>query len=403
MSYSFIRLLCAVPAAAIVGCTGLDVGSDAQSSPGGGILTITIDPSPGDTTTASGPTDPTTGSLETSNDLDTSSTSDAGATGTTSDDSTTDISVPDLPGEACEVLQIAGESVLRPVDILFAIDTSGSMAQETQAAAANMNAFSQLIADSGADAHVVLVAEPSMCIAPPLGSGQCAGKDDNPDRFVHLDVTVDSHDALEQILATAPQWKQQLRPNGTTHVVVVSDDDSSMKLVEFHTKFLALGPGFSDYTFHAIVSPVDPDTSECDQDPACCSITADKGLVYLQLVAKTGGVFGNLCDQDFTPVFAALAKQIVESAPISCTWAMPDASQGSYDYESASVRYALDGADFLPMAQVAHPAMCPQGQPAWFYDDPDAPTQITACPWTCSYLAGSTKTRVDIQLPCLPG
>lgn len=401
MSHLFVRILSAIAVAAGAGCAEPNVGLDTQHSTAGGIYTVTIDP-PGGTSSTSGEAETAGHFPGTTDNSDASSVSDAGGTSTPSDDSATDVSFPDLPGETCEVLQIEGESVLRPVDILFAIDTSGSMAAETQSVVANMNAFSQLIADSGADARVVLIAAPSMCIAPPLGSGQCAGNDDNPDRFVHLDVTVGSHDALEKILATAPQWKPQLRPDGATHVVVISDDDSSMKLVEFHTKLSALGPGLSDYTFHAIVSSVDPDTSECDQEPACCDLTADKGLVYLQLVAKTGGVFGNLCDQDFTPVFAALAEKIVESAPISCTWALPNTGQGYYDYDAASVRYALNGADFSTMAHVAHPGMCPQGQPAWHYDDPENPTGIAACPWTCSYLANSAKTRVDIELQCLP-
>lgn len=401
MSHLFVRFLSALHVAAIAGCTDSAVELDAHHSTGG-IITVTIGSSPNASSSTSGGAETVGQFSDTAGTIDTSDISDAGGTSAVSSDSSTGISFPDLPGEACEVLHIAGESVLRPVDILFAIDTSGSMAQEAQAVAANMNAFSQLITASGADAHVVLIADPSMCIAPPLGSGLCAGSDDNPDRFVHLDVTVGSNNALERILATAPQWKQQLRPNGTTHVVVVSDDDSSMNFVEFHTKFSALGPGFSGYTFHAIVSPVDPGTSECDQDPACCNITADKGVVYLQLVAKTGGVFGDLCDQDFAPVFAALAEKIVESAPISCTWSLADANQASYNYDAASVRYALNGVDFSPMAQVAYPGMCPQGKPAWYYDHPEAPTQIVACPWTCSYLAGSAKTRVDIDLPCLP-
>lgn len=306
---------------------------------------------------------------------------------------------PDLPNETCEVLQIEGESVLRPVDIIFAVDTSGSMAQEAESVAANMNAFSQLIVDSGVDAHVVLIAAPTMCIAPPLGSGQCSGADENPDRFVHIDTTVGSNDALAKILETAPQWKPYLRPGAAKHVVVVSDDDSAMKLPEFHTKFSALDVG--DYSFHAIVSALDPDTSECAQDLECCILTAEKGLVYLQLVAKTGGVFGDLCEQDFAPVFSVMAEHIADSAPIACSWPLPEADGSMYDYSGASVSYALDGTNFATMDQVGHAGGCPQGKPAWYYDNAQAPSEILACPWTCSDLGASSTTRVHIELSCL--
>jgi hypothetical protein len=388
------HVLCSL--AVIGACAEPEVEPDTQHPMATGIVTLPT-PDVHGVTSSSGAADET-GKFGTTG----STAAELGSTSEIAGEGSTDVSYPDLPGQTCEALQIEGESVIRPVDIIFAIDTSGSMTQEAESVAANMNAFSKLIVDSGADAHVVLIADDSMCIAPPLGSGQCAGADDNPEEFVHLDVTVNSHDALSKILATAPQWKPQLRADGAKHVVVVSDDDSSMKLVEFHTKFSALGPGFSDYTFHAIVSPIDPDTNECDKDSACCKITADKGLVYLQLVAKTGGVFGDLCDQDFAPVFVALAEKIVKSAPISCAWPLPEPGFTPYDYAAAAVRYALNGVDFLTMEQVAQVGVCPQGKPAWYYDNAQAPAQIVACPWTCLYLATSSDTRVDIELPCKP-
>ena len=396
-SNSILHILCSYQITVLGGCAGPEHEPNAHGPTTTGIVTLPLDPTDiHDTSSTTGATDGA-GNVE-----GTAASGEPGTTGALGSEGTTAVTYPDLPSQTCETLQIAGESVVRPVDIIFAIDTSGSMAQETASVVANMNAFSQLIVESGADAHVILIADASMCIAPPLGSGQCAGSDDKPEAFTHLDITVGSNDALERILDSAAQWLPHLRPDAAKHLVVVSDDDSSMKIVEFHTKFSALGPGFGDYTFHAIASPIDPDTNECDKDQACCQLTADKGLVYLQLVAKTGGVFGDLCDQDFAPVFVALAGEIVESAPISCAWTLPDAGASAYDYAGASVSYALDGVDFSAMAQVAHAGLCPQGKPSWHYDDEQAPSRIEACPWTCTYLATSTLTRVDIELPCVP-
>lgn len=315
-------------------------------------------------------------------------------------DWTTTSGAPDLPTSTCETLQLVGETTIKPVDILFAIDTSGSMSQEAASVVANMNDFSAQIVASGADARVVLIAADSMCIDPPLGSGQCDGADDNPDRYLHVGEVVNSTDSLDVILETSDQWIGFMRPDAARHVVVVSDDNATMKPEQFHAKFTAL-PGSAGYTFHAIVSALDPD-GECGSDPACCDLTADEGTVYLQLIAKTGGVFGDLCDQDFAPVFAALAAHIVETAPIGCTWPLPPPGEDAYDYAAADVRFTLDGAAYSDMNRVADLVACPTGVPAWYYDDPETPTQLLACPWTCDLLTASPAASVAIDLPCLP-
>lgn len=325
-------------------------------------------------------------------------------TGGGSDDGevwTTTTSAPDLPNSTCKTVQLSGETVARPVDILFAIDTSSSMSQEAASVIANMNAFSGQIVASGIDARVVLIASQSMCIAPPLGSGLCGGADDSPGRFLHIDEVVNSDDALEKILTTANGWRSFLREDATRHVVVVSDDDSAMPAINFYSKFSTLLPGDGSFIFHGIVSALDPD-SECGSDPACCDLTADEGTVYLQLIAKTGGVFGDLCDQDFAPVFAALAAYIADTAPIGCAWTLPPSNEDPYDYAATVVRVTLDGDAFADATQVAGPAACPPGVFAWYFDNPQAPAQLHACPWTCDQLTAAPAASVTIELPCLP-
>ena len=56
-------------------------------------------------------------------------------------------------------------------------------------------------------------------------------------------------------------------------------------------------PKIDSYTFHAIVS-----TQWCDDAAAL-------GFVYMGLVKDTGGVLGNLCKQDFAPVWNEVSKQ----------------------------------------------------------------------------------------------
>ena len=58
----------------------------------------------------------------------------------------------------------------------------------------------------------------------------------------------------------------------------------------------------------------------------CCTYAAPggEGVPYRELVQQTGGEMGDLCLQDFDPVFDVLAGAVVESATLSCEWAIPE-------------------------------------------------------------------------------
>ena len=119
--------------------------------------------------------------------------------------------------------------------------------------------------------------------------------------------TVSSSNALEVILNTHNLWLSSMRDNSIKHVVVISDDNSSMPAATFDAMFSDLDLDYQNYVFHAIVAFDDPDPFECLGGLSnCCAgaipISADVGQVYIDLAAQTGGVTGDLCDQQFGPV-----------------------------------------------------------------------------------------------------
>src|SRR6185295_6255956 len=84
-------------------------------------------------------------------------------------------------GECFGVSQKA-ENTVRPVDIIMAIDNSGSMTFEAGEVQNNMNTFASAILNQGIDVHVVIISEDGppvpfgsngVCIPGPLGSGAC--------------------------------------------------------------------------------------------------------------------------------------------------------------------------------------------------------------------------------------
>jgi hypothetical protein len=297
-------------------------------------------------------------------------------------------------GSCAEVSEQA-QNQLQPADIVLAIDQSGSMDQETQWVEQQLNGFAQQITASGIDVHVVVIAgkpgsENGFCVPGPLGSGSCPN-DDNPPILQHINQHVDSHDALSRILNTFSSWQSAMRDNAAKHIIVITDDDAEgTKATEFHQAVLAQGGMYTDYKFHAIVAS----TSSCP--PA-----ADEGKEYKKLQQWTGGVFGDLCQQAFQPVWDAVSTQLAAGAVLACEWDIPAAPEGEvFDATRVNVEVSLDGGSPEPIGYVNSPAECSSVADGWYYDDPSDPSKISVCPDTCDAMQGAANASVSIKFGC---
>jgi hypothetical protein len=317
-------------------------------------------------------------------------------------------------GGSCASLSSEAESEIQPADIIIAVDTSGSMDEESAEVQANLNNFAAIILASGVDAHVVLIADESVCIPAMLGSGSCPG-DENLPAYRHVVQTVNSNDALQVILSTYPQWKDTLRPNASKTIAVVSDDESDLSANDFTNQLLALDPPtFQGFKFDAIVSFDDPQAcltacflSGCVGCGACCPscmpLAAAEGGVYKQLVQQTTGVIGDLCQQDFDPVFADMATSVVQGSGISCDYPIPAVPGGDpIDPTKVNVNYTPGGTmDSQPIGYVpGGQAACGAQNGGWYYDDPQNPTTIIMCPSTCAALQGDAMGKVEVLFGC---
>lgn len=324
--------------------------------------------------------------------------------------------------EACAGISATASAELQPADIIIAVDTSGSMDQEIAQVQENLNNFASIITGSGIDAHVVLIADATMCIPAPLGSGQCSGADEKLPTYRHVVQTVASTDGLQVILSTYPQWKDALRANATKTIAMVTDDNSAISAAEFTSQLLALDPpAFQGFKFHAIASLIDPDSVQftclncafqgmlscnncaekcCDKMLGCTPLPADKGQVYIELVQQTGGIIGDLCIQDFGPVFQDMATGVVQSAQLSCEYDIPPPPQGeALDPKKVNVNYTPSGQAEMPILFVSAPGDCGV-KGGWYYDDPNAPTKIVMCPTTCDTLKADTTGKIDVLFGC---
>lgn len=293
-------------------------------------------------------------------------------------------------------------TTVRPADIIFAIDSSTSMVQEIEFVQMYMNEFSEQIVASGIDVRVILIAgAQDVCIGAPLGSGQCApmGDDTNLPSYVHIPQPVGSNDALTQIIDTYPLWQQYLRPEATKSFVVITDDNATTNNVRreprvnsaqlFTEELAMLDPMmFQEWTFNGVY---------CFTD---CPESFAVGTVYAELVEATMGVGGDLCLQDFQPVFDRLAKQIITNAgsTIACEWELPPPVAGqSFSRDLVEVARTT-GAGTTPLARVNTEADCANG--GWYFNSLLNPTQILACPNTCMEMQNQSGGKIDITFGC---
>ena len=292
----------------------------------------------------------------------------------------------DVEEEACVATEVTADNASAPVDIIWAVDSSGSMDYENRMVQDNLNRFSTRISASGIDHHVILIGEADqMNVPPPLGGSEY---------FMHIDDKVDSEDALEKLLQHYPTYRTFLREGAVRHFVVVSDDNSSLSSGEFNIAVgLLIDPGFPDgYTFHSIVA--------FGSIPIIGCITgAWTGHEYLALSDLTGGVKQSICQTNWGPIFDALEAAIAVVTELPCVYDIPPPPEGEeLEPDMVNVVYTAGDGTVTTIPMVPDAGSC--GPLGWYYDNPDFPTQIIVCPDTCILLQSDTMGKVNIAFGC---
>jgi hypothetical protein len=311
--------------------------------------------------------------------------------------------------DECESIDEVAGIGLQPADIIVVVDNSGSMDAEAGFVQASMQPFSTQVFLAGIDAHVVLISaddtsDAGICLPTPLGSGMCPD-DTNLPGYLHVVDSVGSNDGLQKIIQHHATWAPQMRATANKHIIVITDDDSDLSANDFNTMFLALDPTYAGYRAHAIASPEDP-VIACLGQTTCCPfgpLSAALSQEYIDLAALTGGLFGNLCEQEFGPIFTAVAEQVIEGSALACEYTIPPVPQGeTFDPAQVNVEFFDGGGvSLLDLGYVEGAAACAGVGNGWYYDDPAMPSTILLCPQTCDAVQGfPPMSRVSIKFGC---
>ena len=302
--------------------------------------------------------------------------------------------------------------------------------------------------------------ETGICIGAPLGGHDCSDPDPredgtsgtqpltNTERFFHYSENIESTDAWCQILNRFNQaehaddhpgvsgegWKVYARSEAFKSFVVITDDqvDCEFDDVEyddentaagaeraaaaFDRALLALSPeqfGTSaerNYNFYSIVGvaenepatmpwlPVDPiNVDECRAND---NNVETAGTGYQALSVLTGGLRYPICENgNFDAIFRAIAQGIVQGAELSCEYDIPAPPDGQVlDPNRVNLLFQPDVGDGVQFFRTPSVLECGEDG-GWYYDDPNAPTRVLACPSTCDFLRAATG-EVEVQFGC---
>jgi len=347
---------------------------------------------------------------------------------------------------ACATASAVAKTELLPVDIIWMVDNSASMAPAVAEVKAGLNNFAALIAAKSLDYKVIMLSIKSktspitvagstrypVCIPPPLaGDADCG----NGPRFFQSSVDIKSTQPLEQFIGTLDQtdgyklgqerggepWKPELRPTASRTIVVVTDDNARFSATDFETfaggknpfNSLTLPPGildasragmFTGYLFAGLYgwgSETDPSV-KCKYSDG--TFPPASGAVYTTLVKKTGGPRAKLCDGKaaWGPFFDAVATAVAKTAKLSCELAIPPPSTGTLDPTAVNVNIVA-GTTTTLVPKVTGAGACGIGL-GWYYDSETAPKKIILCPAACDLANSSVGVdkagKIDVLFGC---
>lgn len=236
-----------------------------------------------------------------------STTSTATTTDETTEDHTTteeqqkrlDTGVDSLENGRIKQAFLAASSIRsQMVDVVFAVDTSASMAEEKANLEKNMNQFLTILEQEAptADFQIFMIGEDFKF-----------PKDEQ--KISRVDVRVDSHNALmllkdffnDEIVLTKKPRQEAMK-----QLVVISDDNARDVTAPLFLDFMENSPMFAaGAAFNGFIG-----LDSSVQNPQCRLMEVGKEYLTIAADRKFGGMIQDLCQQDWSKLLQSLAKKI---------------------------------------------------------------------------------------------
>lgn len=354
---------------------------------------------------------------------------------------------------ACGSVKAAATLMKAPVDVIFVIDNSGSMASEITAVQNNINSsFATIIKNSGIDYRIIMVSrhglvnpDESICITAPLsGNATCStaapinpASPQNTANFFHYSVEIGSNDAFERILATyrladttarggfnlAPQgWAAWLRANAKKTFIMITDDNATTNLpggaagtaANFDTALLALDPAQfgtaqnRNYIYHSISGVVENPAGATTPWPPTAAVQTTKctgnggdsvnpSQEHQRLSILTGGIRYPVCQYtNYDAVFQTVAAGVISGAKVACDFDVPaPPPMKEFKLDTAQLEFTPgNGGPARIFNQVADAAACTTDS---FYIQNK---HVYLCGTTCTDVQADSGAKIEFLLEC---
>jgi hypothetical protein len=292
-------------------------------------------------------------------------------------------------------------------DVVFVVENTLPLVDAVTALEDTLGPFYERLRASGDDPRIALVSclgstcnrlnlDLGLCVPPPLGAEDgCFGlapDDSNPPRYTRVNQSVGASAALSVLVESADTWNAALREGTTRHLVLLSEGGGARRAEDVLSGLL--GQGVEDFVVHALV----PDCENADLLDPCCQLRGrNSSAAYSELVARTGGVQGNLCQDGVPEAIERVNLAIEAQTRIACEWSFPEALRG-LDADTWSV--ALKDGDRPIRIGRVEAERCQDVQHAFFVDDPADPTRVRLCPQTCAWLQGRAAAELVLEGGC---
>lgn len=330
-------------------------------------------------------------------------------------------------GGACATTTAA--AIKPPVDVIFAIDQSGSMSDDIANVKLNINKLSDNLKKTGLDYRVIMIAGYNtssvdngnvarstsatyqVCVPAPLGGATCGAPTAN---FRASNVHIESYDSLKSIVnsydftGADTRWNNFLRPAATKVFVPITDDNSNysgtstfygLSADQFDTQILAKSSvQFGTKTKrNYVVYPIIGAPAYPAETPKCGTNAVNEGPEYIKLAKLTKGKWFPICLSDFGPVFTEMAKSI--ATRVACELGIPTPPTGEkIDYNKVNVTYTPSASGSGETVTFDDKLPCESGANGWQYNADK--TKIVLCGDACKKVQADLGAKVTVEFGC---
>lgn len=203
-----------------------------------------------------------------------------------------------------EMFSVSATNAVRPMDMIWVVDNSGSMAEEASNVRSNLTNFINAL-DKSSDMKFLLISkEGNSGFSVSLPSGL------DSSRFMQKNIEIDSTHGpavlLNELssdigLGDIGMGTPFFRPDSKKIIVFVTDDNSAMSAAIFTKSLSDLGVNKGDVSIFGFVG-----LGEAVSD--CQAFTGD---VYKDLASQSGGNTYNICDSDWSLNFSTLKTDVL--------------------------------------------------------------------------------------------